>query len=69
MRSAPGANVIKLFTAVIYHHPIIGNTVILCYKAMLPWKLPWNGSKLSRYFNPRENRVKSTEVIYRGIAL
>ncbi len=22
-----------------------GNTVILCYKATFPWKLPWNVSK------------------------
>jgi hypothetical protein len=40
-----GANVIKK----IYRGnlpPFHGNTVILCYKAILPWKLPWNGSKL-----------------------
>jgi hypothetical protein len=34
--------------------PFHGNTVILCYKAILPWKLPWDGSKLPQYFNPRK---------------
>jgi hypothetical protein len=49
--------------------PFLGNTVILCYKAILPWKLPWNGSKLLRYFNPRKSKVRSTAVIYYGIVL
>ncbi len=38
--------------------PFLGNTVILCYKAIIPQKLPWNGSKLLQYFNPRKSRVK-----------
>jgi hypothetical protein len=33
----PGANVIKLFTVVIYCHSIHGNTIILCYKMILLW--------------------------------
>ncbi len=31
-----------------------GNTVILCYNAILPWKLRWNGSKLPQYFNSKK---------------
>ncbi len=42
--------------------PLHGFTVILCYKAILPWKLPWN-------FNPRKSRVKIIAVIYSGIVL
>ncbi len=49
--------------------PFHGNTVILCYKAILPLKLPWNGSKLPQYFNHRKSKVRSTAVIYRGIVL
>jgi hypothetical protein len=49
--------------------PFHGNTVILCYKAILPWKLLRNGSKLPQYFNLRKSRVRSTVVIYRGIVL
>ena len=29
--------------------PFHGNSVILCYKAILPWQLPWNGTKLPWY--------------------
>ena len=32
--------------------PFQGNPIILCYKAILHWKLPWNGNKLLWYFNP-----------------
>ncbi len=46
-----------------------GNAVILCYKTILPWKLPWIGSKIPRYFNPRKSRVKITVVIYHDIVL
>ncbi len=31
--------------------PFHSNTVILCYKAIIPWKLLWNISKLLWYFN------------------
>jgi hypothetical protein len=34
--------------------PFHGNTDILCYKAIVPWKFPRNGSKLLQYFNPRK---------------
>jgi hypothetical protein len=50
-----GANVIKLFNAAIYFH---GNAIILCFKAILPWKLPWNGSKSLLYFNPLKIGLK-----------
>ncbi len=49
--------------------PFHGNTVILCYKAILPWKLQLNGSKLPRYLNPRKSKVKITTVIYHRIVL
>jgi hypothetical protein len=49
--------------------PFHGNTVILCYKAELPWKLLWNGSNLPQYCNPRKSRVKITVVIYHGNVL
>jgi hypothetical protein len=49
--------------------PSHGNTVILCYKALLPWKLLWNGGILPWYFNPRKSRVKIATVIYCGIVL
>jgi hypothetical protein len=49
--------------------PFHGNTIILCYKAVLPWKLLWNGSKLPRYIHPRKSRVRITTVIYRCIVL
>ncbi len=29
--------------------PLHGNTVIQCYKAILPWKSQWNDSKLPQY--------------------
>ncbi len=38
-QSAPGANVIKLFTMVIYYRSI-ELLSFLCYKTMLPWQLP-----------------------------
>jgi hypothetical protein len=44
--------------------PFHGNSIILCYKHILPWKLMWNGSKLPQYINPRKSRVRITEVIY-----
>ncbi len=40
--------------------PFHGNTVILCFKARVPWKLQWNCSKLTWYFNPRRSKVKIT---------
>jgi hypothetical protein len=49
--------------------PFHGNTIILCYKAILPWKLLWNGSILLQYINPRKRRVRITMVIYRCIVL
>ncbi len=49
--------------------PFHGNTVILCYKAILACKLQWNCSKLTRYFNPRRSKVKITVVIYHSIVL
>jgi len=49
--------------------PFHGNTIILCYKAILPWKLLWNGSKSLHYINPRKSRVRITVVIYRCIVL
>jgi hypothetical protein len=58
------------FYETFYHGnlpPFHGIAVILCYKAILPWKLLWNGSKLPQYFNPRKSRVKSTVVIYCSI--
>jgi len=43
--------------------------VVMCYKkAILPLKLPWNGSKLPRYFNRRISRVRSTEVLFKTLA-
>jgi len=42
----PGANVIKTFSMVILYHSV----VILCYRAILHWWLPQNGSKLPRWF-------------------
>jgi hypothetical protein len=38
--------------------PLHVNTIVLCYKAILPWKLPLNGSKLLQYFNPRKLGLK-----------
>ncbi len=64
----PGSNVIKLFNAIIDHHFMV-ITIILCDKAILPWKLPLNGNKLLRYFNPRKSRVNITAVIYCCIVL
>jgi hypothetical protein len=58
-----GVNVIKLLP------PLHGNTIILCYKAILPWQLSWNGGELPWYFKPGKSRVKITKVIYRGIVL
>ncbi len=55
----PGAHVIKRFTLVNLP-PFQGNTVIQCYKATLPRKFQWNGSKLHWYLNPRKSRVKIT---------
>jgi hypothetical protein len=49
--------------------PFHGNTVILCYKVILPWKSEWNGSKLPLYYNPRKSKVKITVVIYHNIVL
>jgi hypothetical protein len=46
-----------------------GNNILLCYKSKLHWKLPWNGSKLLQYFNPRKSRVNFTVVIVTGIVL
>jgi hypothetical protein len=48
--------------------PFHGNTIILCYKAILPMKLHWNGSKLPRYFK-RKSKVQITAVIYLSIVL
>jgi hypothetical protein len=47
--------------------PFHGNTLILCYKGTLPWKLTWNGSILLQYFNPRKSKVRSIMVNYCGI--
>ncbi len=55
-----------------YHsnlQPFRGNSVIQRNKAILPWKLPWNGSKLPQYFNTRKSRGKSAAIIYRGNVL
>jgi hypothetical protein len=49
--------------------PFHGNTIILCYKARLAWKLQRNCSKLTRYFNPRRSKIKITVVIYYSIVL
>ncbi len=63
---SPGANVIKLFTAVIYHHSMV--ILSFCvYIAILPVKLLWNSSKLKRYFNPRKRRVRSIAVCFYNI--
>jgi hypothetical protein len=64
----PRPNAIKLFTAVIYHHSMVILTFCVV-KAMLPGELPWNGSKLQWYFNPRKSRVKIFAIIYWGIVL
>ncbi len=52
----PGDNVIKLFYPSNLP-PFPGNTIILCYNAILPWKLLWNGSKLLQYIHLRKSRV------------
>jgi hypothetical protein len=47
--ATPAANGVKTFLSVIYHHSMVILSFILCYKAILPWKLLWNGSKLTRF--------------------
>ncbi len=49
--------------------PYHGNTIILCFKAILPWKLLWNCSKLPQYINPRKIKVRITAVLYSCIDL
>ncbi len=50
--------------------PFHGNAIILCYKAILPWQLLWNGSKLTWYcfitLAPDET-IPNTVVIYHNI--
>ncbi len=43
--------------------PFHVNNIILCYKAILPWKLLWNGSKFPRHINPRKSRVRISMII------
>ncbi len=45
--------------------PFNSNTVILCYEAILPWKLLWNSSKLLRYFNHWKSRVKNRSWLFK----
>ncbi len=47
--------------------PFYGNTVILCYKAVLPWKLPRNDNKLPRYCFKTlapDKRIPNTTIIH-----
>ncbi len=49
--------------------PSHGKTVFLCFKVILHWKLPWNGSKPLQYFNPRKSNYTINAVIYPSIVL
>jgi hypothetical protein len=44
--------------------PFQGNTIILCYKAILPWQLLWNCCKLPQYLCNQcyKSRPLKTEV-------
>jgi hypothetical protein len=52
--------------------PFHGNTVILCFKSILPQQLPWKGSTLQCFFMTQRVSIISTAtsntmVIYHGI--
>ncbi len=47
--------------------PFHGKTTILCYIAILTWKLPQNGSQLLQYFKSRKDSVEPSNVQQNGI--